>query len=434
MPVALAEPEAEGLGHARPDGTWPQSPGLHHLKYDTQVAGKQRTMSYGLYLPPEIEAAAEADRKLPMLVFLCGAGSRGHSTQAFYKNGPLAEMRRVPALKKSIDFVVLHPQVPTDYRWESAEMGRFVVELTERVKAHWPIDPDRVHLVGASMGGEGVWHMVEASPKPWATVTAVGGRKHPKPELIAEKMKDRTAWLVVGSDDGQFTSGSAAMARAFDTANVDVIHTVVPGYRHNIWRLFFNKVEFYDWIMLHRRGAGPPPDRPDEKALLAIAKAPPPNPGYQKFARRMQAELQQLARWWHVENCGGHEAMGYHEKFAGRKGVFITSPLSNVMPCRVMITTDIAEKGKTTLKLTVGHPPRQGWRLTVNVDNQPVLKRWIQHGRRANREIWMDLEVDLTPYAGQQIAIEMLHAGRGRRRPHAFWDRIEIVHEPPAEP
>ncbi len=427
LSAAPAVADDEGPGEAVSDAEAPQTPGLHHLAYQTQVESQPREMTYGLYLPHDYDKQVEAGRKLPLVVYLCGAGARGHERRRLFYNGPLAEMRKVPHLEPHIRFMVLAPQCPRKHRWESEAMGRYVNEVTRRVIDKWPVAPDRVHLLGMSMGGEGVWHTAPLAPELYATVTAVGGRKH-EPDKVATALKDKTVWIVTGSADRDFATGSRVMAAALEHVGADVHLTELPGYGHNIWRLLFNKTQFYDWLMLHRRDREPPAVRPTGKQLVGIAKMPPPDPAYERFIEDLQEQFHTFRPYWFVENCAKRRGVGLRESLGGRENVFVTHPINKVMPCRLNTTAKIPDDKRTTLLLEVGHGEKQDWKLEVFIDNTRVFAERIGNRREAEAG-WRSIAIDLTPYAGQAVFIELLNGAHRWRDEQARWGRIEIVSE-----
>lgn len=432
--AVLAEKDDKGEPAFPPaDTTRPMSPGVHHLSYEHKLGEKRRMLTYGLYLPPKIEAAAKRDdQQLPLVVFLCGLGSRGQTEAKLYREGPLNAMRRSDKFKRSMDYLVLHPQVPADTRWENRFMGTFVAEATRRVIDRYPVDPDRVHLVGMSMGGEGVWHAAMGGPELWATVGAVGGRKHPEPDKVAEALKGVTNLIIVGSGDGEFTTGSQAMADAFNAADADVLHVEIPGRGHDIWGFYMPRVAFYEWMLKHRRDAAPPEDRAGAQEILDWAMHPPEDPDYHKFSKRLQKQFERFKPHWFVDNCRKFGGAGLADRALGREGVFITAPLNRHIGARIMTTAKIPEGRKTVLHLSVGHDQGGRWRLVVNVAAHRQLRTDVRHKNKTR--LWQDHAIDLTRFAGREVFIEILNKARGRGSNTAYWDRIELVStDPPAE-
>ena len=423
-PLARGDDDAEPV----PDDPPPMAEGFHYLlsNHQAEVDGQTYTMRYGLYLPPEIEQAKAGGEKLPMVVFLCGAGSRGMTESKLYREGPLSAMKRSEDFRKSVHYIVLHPQVPASGRWENQTMGNWVADVTRTTIERWPVDPDRVYLVGMSMGGEGVWHAALADPSLYAVVASVGGRQHAEPARVAEALKDKTVWICVGSGDRDFTTGSQAMADAFQAVDADVIHTVIPGRGHDIWGFYIPRPRFYEWLLMHRRGQPPPSGRADGDELLAWAMQPPEDPEYAAFAEDLQKQFSRFKKWWYIENCGKAADVGLQKSYLGERNVFVTHPLNRQIPCRIMYTAQLP-KGRSTLHLEVGAEPQGRWQLVVNIDNAPRLQTEVPP-KDAGDKVWHSFEVDLSDLAGREVFIEILDKTPKRsKNARAVWKRIDLI-------
>lgn len=420
--LAGAEPVA--------DDTKPMAAGkTHHLKFDFKYDGKTEMMTYGLYLPPQAEQVFAEGGKLPLVVFMVGAGSRGQTEERLHREGPLGGIKRSEQFAKTVDYAVLVPQVPRQHRWENPRMGQFVADATRRVVERWPIDPDRVYLVGSSMGGEGSWHAGLAGADMYAVVACVAGRGHPRPQALAAALKDRTVLIIVGSGDEDFTTGSQKMADAFNDVGVDVLHVVIPGRGHGVGGFYLNQPRFYEWLLAHRRDGPAPKDRADVDELRRWATNPPGDQSYRKFSERLQEKFHTFRPYWFVELCGQDDLAGPHLKMLGRKDVFVTHPLNGAIPCRIMHTTTVPRDKKTTLRLEVAHAEGEAWELVVNIDCFRQLRKRVGPKTKGGSP-WRTYDVDLTGYAGREVFIEVLNKTARKHKPHnAYWGKIEIISE-----
>lgn len=409
-----------------PDGDRPTQPGIHHLAFDWSNEGETERMTYGLFIPENYEKATRDGGKLPLIVYLCGAGMRGHEMSDFNNNGPFAEMRRNKHLAPEMDGLIVQPQLHADARWENPTMGGYVADVARRVIERYPVDPERVYLAGMSMGGEGVWHAALAAPELYALVLSMGGRQHPDPAKVAAAMEGATAWIIVGERDGEFVAGSRVMRDAFEAAGVDLVYKEMVGYGHNIWRMFWNKAELYDAMLAHRRGKAQA-DPPDASTLTDIAELPPPNPKYAAFAEKLQKRFEAFRPWWQIETCRRHRKVGLREEWGGKEQVFATLPFNRHMACRLMTTAEVPEGKRTKLALTVA-AGRKPWLLEVDADNKRLLRTKVKPGDDQTPK-WRTVEVDLSAYAGEKVLLEVLHLGFRRRNSIGYWAGIEVVSE-----
>lgn len=94
---------------------------------------------------------------MPTILFLHGAGQRGSNLDDVKKYG-------VPKIveQRAIFFLLsISPQSPCSEYWNVERLNT----LLEQVIVSYPVDPDRVYLIGLSMGGYGTWHLAAAQPE-----------------------------------------------------------------------------------------------------------------------------------------------------------------------------------------------------------------------------------------------------------------------------
>ncbi len=106
-----------------------------------------------------------------------------------------------------------------------------------------------------------------------------------------------------------------------------------------------------------------------------------------------------------------------------------------VLSIKLVETHDIALVGqfeipvgrKATLRLRVGNLPDKRWQLGVRVENQLLLDRTVEETGSANG--WHDVVVDLSPFAGRTIPIQLLHAAPKQQQTEVLWKRATVVIE-----
>ena len=91
--------------------------------------------------------------KKPKALAICMHGGGAGSGDAASAHGGYD-----PSLSK-LDWLAIYPEVleKTEHGWTDAGTEEWVLELMERARRTWKIDPDRVYLCGHSMGGYGSW-------------------------------------------------------------------------------------------------------------------------------------------------------------------------------------------------------------------------------------------------------------------------------------
>lgn len=127
---------------------------------------KDLKMNYLLAVPEDLKE----DEKLPLIVFLHGAGERGQDPQKIKVHG----IPRMVDNGLNVRAVILAPQVPYEYQvWNS--MREEAIELIRYIRDTMPVDYDRVSLTGISMGGYGTWEIGMCMNSELAAIAPVCG-------------------------------------------------------------------------------------------------------------------------------------------------------------------------------------------------------------------------------------------------------------------
>lgn len=204
----------------------------------------------------------EPGRKYPLLIFLHGAGERGSRNQKTLKWGA-AFMRE--AARKYQSFVLL-PQCPWREHWpncvhQSADIFtmskrpsramRALFSLLGMILRDYDIDRDRVYVVGISMGGYGVWDMIQRRPDMFAAAAPIVGVGD---KSLAPTIAHIPIWLFNGARDPGFKASiSRGMLAALRKAGGYPRHTEYPGVSHLCWLSAFRDPKLLDWIYAQRR-------------------------------------------------------------------------------------------------------------------------------------------------------------------------------------
>ncbi len=238
----------------RPDPAPAIQPGIHTFERGAQILmqGRSIDFSYAAFFPKQF---GDQSKTVPMLVFLHGNNCQGYNLLGAMSNGPLRSMKRLPQLMDWMPMVVLHPQLPPDWRWDTPGAAQAVNALVQQLCGRYPrIDRRRIYLTGLSMGGKGTWLTAEHSPKIYAAVipiSAVDVRPDLAPQLFADLPE---LHIVCGSEDHGFTAGSHRMYDALRSALGDRVQlTVYEHEGHGVWNHLYNDQKFYESLMKFSR-------------------------------------------------------------------------------------------------------------------------------------------------------------------------------------
>ncbi|HAN96838.1 MAG TPA: dehydrogenase [Planctomycetaceae bacterium] len=99
---------------------------------------------------------------------------------------------------------------------------------------------------------------------------------------------------------------------------------------------------------------------------------------------------------------GGMELLTEH---AGRRGAIRVHPIDRETPCRIEGKIEVPRGERVVWRLPLSHDPRGDWRVVVRVDGEMVADESI--GTATVRDGWLDLQLDLTRWAGQQVDLSI---------------------------
>lgn len=138
----------------------------------------------------------------------------------------------------------------------------------------------------------------------------------------------------------------------------------------------------------------------------------------------LKYELEEFAPGWKISNCGREMNPGLQDKWNNKKKVFVTHPLDRTTPCTLAKSVDVPANKKTLLRLVVGHHARGDWKLVVKADGQELLSKPV--GKTTARDGWMSVTIDLTPWAGKAVALELANAPTGWSNEAGYWATIAV--------
>lgn len=202
-------------------------------------------LNYLLFLP---DSFGKTDRRLPLMLFLHGAGERGNGNLPLVKkHGP----PKVAEEKSDFPFVVISPQCPTGKSWTDETMRTMLLEVIDDVQAKYKTDPERVYLTGLSMGGFGSWKLAADHPDRFAAVVPICGGGDP---ATAAKLKSLPIWVFHGAKDTAVPlKRSEDMVAAIKEAGGDVEFTIYPEAGHDSWTETYNNPKLYEWLLSKKR-------------------------------------------------------------------------------------------------------------------------------------------------------------------------------------
>jgi len=234
-----------------------RTPVAHDARAGHQVVrsfsqSRDRTLEthYLLFLPKDY--GREDGETWPLIVYLHGGGGRGTDPERLRIYPMIARLDEEP----DFPFVVVTPQCPPgrdgplgDLWTEHADL---VLAILDEVLDDYRVDPDRVYLMGHSMGGYGTWYLAHRAPERFAAIAPMSG---PGVAWWAYRIADARipVWVFHGAlDDAVPVAESEKMVSALRDLGDDVRFTRYPDKGHVYFEPFEGD-ELFDWFLSHRR-------------------------------------------------------------------------------------------------------------------------------------------------------------------------------------
>jgi predicted peptidase len=205
----------------------------------------------------------DAHQKYPLVLFLHGAGERGlkNDLQLIHGGRNFVDesmRRRHPAF-------ILAPQCPGEKRWvevpwdarshkmpaEPSESLRVLFELISALQKEFSIDEGRVYGVALSMGGFGVWDILQRKPELLSAAVIICGGGDP---AYVERFKSTPVWAFHGADDPVVTvERSRDMVNTLRAVGGRPVYTEYEGVQHDSWTRTFDNRLVWDWLFVQHK-------------------------------------------------------------------------------------------------------------------------------------------------------------------------------------
>lgn len=183
--------------------------------------------------------------KNPTILFLHGAGTRGNDVHLL-ENNPFFCAKCICA--EDSPFLIFAPQCQEDTWFDVFEQLKAFAHL---VCADPRVDPERIYLVGASMGGYAAWQLAMSMPDTFAAMVPICGGGM---SWNAKRIAHLPIWAVHGKEDPVVPCAeSVYMVDAIHKAGGNARLTLLDGVRHNSWEFAFSHGPLWTWLLQQRK-------------------------------------------------------------------------------------------------------------------------------------------------------------------------------------
>jgi predicted peptidase len=212
------------------------------------------TLPYRLMKP----AGYDKTKKYPLVLFLHGAGERGtdNKKQLLIGLNIFADPKRIDRYP----CFIAAPQCPDNDKWVDVEWKAerhvmkesptqslaMALEIIAGLQKEFSIDPDRLYVIGYSMGGFGTWDAIQRYPSLFAAAVPVCGGGD---ETAAGRIVHVPVWAFHGALDTVVKANrSRNMINAIVKAGGIPRFTEYPAINHFCWGKAFSDGEMLEWL------------------------------------------------------------------------------------------------------------------------------------------------------------------------------------------
>ena len=169
------------------------APQLKEYQFRERTSSGGETLKHVVYVPQNLQSG----RKYPLVVYLHGSCDECITHERILKESGLQWWHEYDRDVQQEPTFLVAPAGGTR-GWISAAGRQAVFEIIDGLLAEFPIDRQRIYLMGFSMGGGGVWNYLQQRPGFFAAANPqapAGGSVDP------ELVKNTPVWATLGIKD-----------------------------------------------------------------------------------------------------------------------------------------------------------------------------------------------------------------------------------------
>lgn len=227
------------------------------FRKEVYVSKTTDRLPYRLFAP----LGFDRTRKYPLVLWLHGTDGRGSDNvkQLTQQNQLGAHFWIASDVQNKFPAFVFAPQCPSGQSWSEPEFNQpskwllLAMDALAKVEKEFPIDQDRVYLVGQSMGGLGVWSLLQNYRGKWAGAIIMGAYDtFSDVPAIAEV----PLWVFQGDADSSVpVTEIRSMMAQLKKAHANVRYTEYHKTGREVWTKAFAEPDLLPWLSTQKRTA-----------------------------------------------------------------------------------------------------------------------------------------------------------------------------------
>jgi hypothetical protein len=166
---------------------------------------------------------------------------------------------------------------------------------------------------------------------------------------------------------------------------------------------------------------------PSDSSARKIPGTVEPKPRTIEDPKKYGEILDETLPGWTIERSGlgGVTLLGEH---LDRPYVVRTHPIDQRKACVLSRKIDVPAGQKTRLEIAVSQhadPATSDWQLLVKIDGKQVQDKLVS--QKSGTKGWTETFIDLTPYAGKTITVELHNHPNDWNYEYGYWGRAEVI-------
>src|SRR5713226_10733146 len=213
-------------------------------------------LPYRLYVP----LGYDANRKYPLLLWLHGGDGRGSDNVKQLNGGNQIATHFWAGKDVQLNFPMfeLIPQCPSGDNWSDPDLNQptkwfeLTMSALADVEKEFSIDPDRIYLAGQSMGGLGVWALLQAQPDRWAAALVLCAFDN---FTNVRSIARVPLWVFQGDADMVVPVDLVRrMVKDLKKSGAEPRYSEYHNAGHDVWLKVFAEPGLVPWLAAQKRG------------------------------------------------------------------------------------------------------------------------------------------------------------------------------------
>jgi predicted peptidase len=208
----------------------------------------------------------KTDNRIPLVIFLHGSGERGNDNKK--QSVHVVPYLTSQEVQVNHPCIVLSPQCPEGGTWSPVDRNTWapkigadatqptkdLIALINKLKTKHKIDPNRIYIIGLSMGGFGTFDLLSREPNMFAAAAPICGGAD---VTAMTKYRSVPLWIFHGDkDEAVPVKLSREAYAAFGKIGGYAKYTEYEGGGHDIWEQAVREPGFIEWLFGEYRGKG----------------------------------------------------------------------------------------------------------------------------------------------------------------------------------